>query len=215
MFKKAVLLATATLTTVAVAGCTGSPGPSAGAPVSAPAQQSATAAPAATAGGGAGATKSPGTKPGTTKPTPASDPGDDGNWFGALKPCERGLPTEVQRLERADLTGDGVAEALVARTCEPVTSRWPSTVEVFDGTTGEKPRRLGVLLEDAGAADHPWFVSLTVSGGTVSVTAHGVSANSPLACPDLKLTYQYRYAGGKFTRTSRKATKSADCLSAS
>ncbi|MDI6100993.1 hypothetical protein QLQ12_20480 [Actinoplanes sp. NEAU-A12] len=236
MLKKAVLLATAALTTVAVTGCTGSPDevPS-GSSVSASAQRSGAGTTETEAGRGAaqptageatagGATATGATATGATaaKPSRTSDPGDGGgasgdagdggNWFSALKPCPQGLPTEIQRLERADLTGDGVAEALVARSCEPVTSRWPSTVEIFDGATAEKPRRIGVLLEDAGAGDHPWFTSLTVSGGTVAVKAHGVSPGSPLACPDLKLTYQYRYEGGKFARTDREATKAADCL---
>lgn len=232
MVKKVVLFATAALTAVAVTGCTGSSaGSSAEATAGAAAHSAGAGVPGAGSSGGAagpgatkeGATGSGAAGSGATKPSRSSDPGeagaaggdagDGGNWFGALKPCPQDLPIEVQRLERADLTGDGVPEALVARTCEPVTSRWPSTVEIFDGATAEKPRRIGVLLEDVGAADHPWFTSLSVSGGTITVKAHGVSEGSPLACPDLKLTYQYRYAGGKLTRTDRKAVKSADCLS--
>ena len=226
MFTKAVVLAAATLTTVALAGCTGSPqaapagepgsaAPAGGTGADAPRSGTSAGAPrseaSTAAAGGTGTTGSRAPKP--TKPAAgAGDAGDGGNWLNAVKACPDGMPTEIQRLERADVTGDGVAEALVARTCEPSTSRWPSTVEVFDGTTGEKPRRIGVLLEDAGAEDHPWFTSLTVSAGTVTVKAHGVGEGSPMACPNLKLTYSYRYDGGRFTRVERKATESADCL---
>ncbi|WP_221322324.1 hypothetical protein [Actinoplanes sp. L3-i22] len=171
------------------------------------------AEPTATATGTARPTATGGVKPTAVTPVRTSDPGDGGNWFGALQKCPNGgQATEVQRLEFADLTGDGVKDALVARTCQASTSYWPSTVEVFDGTTGEKPKRIGTILKDVGSDDLPWFQSLSVSGKVVTVKTYGTSAKGQQSCPDLKLTYRYEYRSGAFTRIGRQATTVADCL---
>ncbi|GIF04114.1 hypothetical protein [Actinoplanes siamensis] len=118
----------------------------------------------------------------------------------------------MQKLVYGDVTGDGVPDALVARTCEAATSYWPTTVEVFDGASGANPRRVGTLLTDVGDKDLPWFRSMSVSGQTVTIKAYGTSPRAERACADLELTYRYDYRGGEFTRTGRQATRSAECL---
>jgi hypothetical protein len=208
MRTKIVVFAGAAAIALLATGCTDQ-----GAPVAAPsAEKAASSAPTA------GSTSKPVVTAVTTakpqpKPSATGDAGDGGNWFGALAACRFAeQKTEVQKLVLADVTGDGVADALVARTCETTTSYWPSTVEVFDGTTGEAPKRIGTLLGDAGAADLPWFQSMSVSGRTVTVKAYGTSKDAPRACPDLKLTYKYSYSDGKFTRVGRQATEATGCL---
>lgn len=228
MLKNAALLTTAALTVALAAGCSDSttagtapttstvPAASAAAtPTSDPGDNGLKTTPAGT-GGKATRTSDPGDGAATPTSDPGdpngSDAGDGGNWFKAAKPCPTGQAVEVQKLAFGDVTGDGVDDALLARACEPITSRWPSTVEVFDGTTAEKPRRLGVLLADVGKADFPTVMDLSVSGGVLTVKAHGVGADSPQACPNLKLTYKYRYSGGELTRTGRTVTTSSSCL---
>ncbi|MEU4619885.1 hypothetical protein AB0G04_07885 [Actinoplanes sp. NPDC023801] len=214
MLKKVVLVAAAGLTAVAVTGCTGSSGEPAGAGGGVPSAS----APAGAASAPARATSAPETgssNGGAAQPTRTSDAGDGGNWFANLEACpNEGQKAEVQRLEFADVTGDGVDDALVARTCEAFTAYIPSTVEVFDGTTAgdAKPKRIGVLLKDAGQADLPWFTSMSAKGGTVTIKAYGVAENGIQACPELKLTYVYRFGDGKFERTGRTATNAGDCL---
>ncbi|GAA4957533.1 hypothetical protein [Actinoplanes utahensis] len=232
MLKNAALLTTAALTVALAAGCSDSTtaGTAPAATTAPAASGAATATPTSDpgdnglrttpAGNGGKATRT--SDPGDgAKATPTSDPGDPngsdpgdgGNWFNAAKPCPAGQAVEIQKLGFGDVTGDGVDDALLARACEPITSRWPSTVEVFDGTTGEKPRRLGVLLADVGEADFPYVTDLSAAGGVVTVKAHGVGDGGSQACPNLKLTYKYEYSGGTFTRTGRTVTKSSSCLS--
>ncbi|MFC7534039.1 hypothetical protein [Actinoplanes sp. GCM10030250] len=147
-------------------------------------------------------------------PAAVGDAGDGGNWFSALADCpDEGQEPEVQRLIQADVTGDNVKDALVARTCEASTSYLPSTVEVFDGLAGgEKPRRIATLLDEAGATDLPWYRSLKVEADLVVIQAYGVSPDGVPACPDLKLTYTYRWSGGDFERVARETAKTTDCL---
>ncbi|AEV86277.1 Transmembrane protease, serine 13 [Actinoplanes sp. SE50] len=234
MRTKIVLFAGAAAVALLAGGCgdkaTPAAAPGAGAVASAAsgvaaAPGGASAAPADAANSAPGVTPTKNTpvstsqpKPGTTKdgqpgPAPAGDPGDGGNWFAALTPCpNKGQQHEVQKLVFADVTGDGVKDALVASTCQTTNAYWPSTVEVFDGTTGKKPKRLGVLLKDVGPTDEPWYVSSSVSGKVVTVKAYGLSAQAPRACPDLNLTYTYKYGNGTFTRTGRQAAKASGCL---
>ena len=215
MLKKAALFTTTAVTVALAAGCTGSTDST---------PSTAAGGTAATTGSSVPATTTPTSDPGDNgaTTTPTSDPGDNGaqigdagdggNWFGAIESCPPGQAEEVQKLAFGDVNGDGIKDALVARTCESITSRWPSTVEVFDGTTPEKPRRIGVLLKDAGPTDFPWITSVGVSGGVVTVKAHGVGKDSPQACANLKLTYRYTFQDAAFTRTGRTATTAADCL---
>lgn len=214
MRTKIVFFAGAAAIALLAAGCSDKVAPTAAPTVSSTASDAATSP--ATAAPSATPTTATTTKPAAVPvktTTPASDPGDGGNWIAALAPCPvKGIKTQVQKLAFADVTGDGVDDALVARTCESTTSHWPSTVEVFDGTTGAKPKRLATLLEEVGSTDMPWVVSVKGSGSTVTVKAYGLSAEAPKACPDLTLTYTYKYSNGDFTRTARKAVASVDCL---
>ncbi len=216
MRTKIVVFAGAAAIALLTAGCTDKSTPVAApsapaAPVSSPASAPATTqAPTA-----APATSKPVVVPvKTAKPTPVGDAGDGGNWFAALKPCpNKGQQVVVEKMATGDLTGDGVNDVAVARSCTAVTSYWPSTVEIFDGAAGgEKPKRIATLLDDLGPTDMPAVQSLKAGGRTLTVTAYGLSAKAAHACPDLKLTYQYKYSGGEFTRTSRKAVTAKDCL---
>ncbi len=147
----------------------------------------------------------------TAKPAPAID-GDD--WIPALAPCRSDeQKVEVEKIVTEDLTGDGVDDVVVSRSCTAITSYYPSTVEIFDGAAGSRqPKRIAALL--AGDLDMPSVRSVKISGRTLTITAHGVGKKAPAACPNLKLTYDFKYSGGKVVLTNRKAVTvtSGDCL---
>ncbi|BCJ40543.1 hypothetical protein GCM10010168_81230 [Actinoplanes ianthinogenes] len=217
MRKKIVLFVGAAAIALLATGCseTAKPAATSAAPApvpSSPAPVATTSAPAAEPTSGSGAEPVAAVPVKSAKPKSAGDAGDGGNWTAALAGCPfDGQEVQVQKLVMADVTGDGVDDALVARTCTTTTTHWPSTVEVFDGTTGAKPKRLGTLLAEAND-EGPWYVSSSVSGSVVTVKAYGYSAHTPLACPDLRITYKYGFSAGTFTRTSHQATKAKDCL---
>ncbi|MEV4703379.1 hypothetical protein [Actinoplanes sp. NPDC049316] len=116
----------------------------------------------------------------------------------------------------ADVTGDGMDDALVARSCEARTSYYPSTVEVFDGASqSTHPRRLATLLREVGPADQPWITKLRVTGRQVVIEANGTDSRDDNACPSVSFTYRYRYSSDGFQRVGRDAaTRTSACRSA-
>ncbi|MFI1988557.1 hypothetical protein [Actinoplanes sp. NPDC020271] len=218
MRTKIVFFAGAAAFALLTAGCGDKTTPAAAPSAPAPATTTAAApAPAESASVPAAAptTSKPAVTPvKTTKPKPTSDAGDGGNWLAALKPCpNKGQEVDIEKMATGDVTGDGLNDVIIARSCTAITSYWPSTVEIFDGAAGgEKPKRIGTLLGDLGATDGPAVQTVKVDGRVLTITAYGLSPKAAVGCPDLKLTYQYKYSGGGFTRTSRKAVTSADCL---
>lgn len=141
--------------------------------------------------------------------------GDGGDWDVYILECEN--PEQeavVQTVVTADVTADGVADALIARTCDTTTSYHPSTVEVFDGSSpAQRPWRVGKpLLSDVGATDKPWLTGLRVQSGVIVVEAAGTGDGDAGGCPKLRLTYRYRLEDTAFERLDRTATPSTTCL---
>jgi hypothetical protein len=119
----------------------------------------------------------------------------------------------VQHVTTGDVTGDGVADSLVARTCDGATPYFPSTVEVFDGSSpAQRPWRIGTpLLKDVAATDRPWVTAVAVQSGEIVVQANGTAGSG---CPKLKITYRYALEGTALNQKSRDTTGSAGCLPA-
>ncbi|MCA2218209.1 hypothetical protein [Jidongwangia harbinensis] len=141
----------------------------------------------------------------------SSEPAEEIDWSTRVQACPNpGQPVIVQHVATGDVDGDREPDTVVARTCEPSTSYWPSTVEVF-GSAEDKRRRLGVLLEDVGATDRPWVTKVAVDNGTVVVEAYGVDETSEGNCADLNFTYRFRYAAGAFTREARDVGNANKC----
>ncbi|GAA1637772.1 hypothetical protein [Actinoplanes couchii] len=141
--------------------------------------------------------------------------GDAGDWDAFIEECKN--PEQealVQLVTTGDMTGDGTADALVARTCDASTSYFPSTIEVFDGASpASGPVRVGTpILTDVGPTDQPWVVGMAVKNKAVTVTAYGTDSTDSNACPKLRLTYRYQLQGDAFEQVDRAATKSASCL---
>lgn len=169
----------------------------------------------------------PAAAPASSSPgEPTSDPGDgdmlagqgDGaDWATMVQPCPGGDRRSiiVQQVVTADVTGDGTHDALVVRSCRAATSYVPSTVEVFDGASSSAdPRRVGTLLADVGRTDRPWVTRVRAGDGVVVVEANGVDRHSDRDCPDLHVTYRYRYGDGTFRRDGREVGNAARCLPA-
>ncbi|MDI6097423.1 hypothetical protein QLQ12_02260 [Actinoplanes sp. NEAU-A12] len=141
--------------------------------------------------------------------------GDGGDWDAYILECENAeQEAVVQTVVNADVTADGVADALIGRTCDASTSYFPSTVEVFDGSSpAQRPWRVGKpLLSDVGSTDKPWLTGLRVQSGVIVIEANGTGGADSNACPKLKLTYRYQLKGTAFERLDRTATESATCL---
>ncbi|GLW31588.1 hypothetical protein [Actinoplanes regularis] len=214
MRTKIVVFAGAAAIALLTAGCTDKPAPATAPSAPAPVATSAAPAPVESASTPAAApttVKPVATPVKTAKPAPEID-GDD--WIPALEPCRsKEQKVEVEKIVTGDLTGDGVDDVVVSRSCTAITSYYPSTVEIFDGAAGSRhPKRIASLL--GGDLDMPSVRSVRLSGRTLTITAHGVGKKAPTACPNLKLTYDYKYSGGKVTLTNRKAVTvtSGDCL---
>ncbi|HWS34673.1 MAG TPA: hypothetical protein VN408_18270 [Actinoplanes sp.] len=143
--------------------------------------------------------------------------GEGADWDTFIEQCKnREQEALVQLVTIGDVTGDGTADALVARTCDASTSYFPSTIEVFDGSSpAAEPARVGTILTDVGPTDQPWVTGMTVQDKVVTVTAYGTGSGDSNACPKLELTYRYQLQGSAFEQADRAAKKSADCLEVS
>ena len=162
----------------------------------------------------------------TTEPTgksTGSDPGDgdmlaglgtDADWVKFLERCpDSRQKVMIQKVVTGDVNRDGVHDAVVGHACSPVTSYWPSEVDVFDGaSSSRKPKRIGgTMLAEVGASDRPYLDGLQVKDGVVVIKAYGVDEDTEPACPSIYRTYRYKYAGGEFKRADREASNANHC----
>ncbi len=110
-------------------------------------------------------------------------------------------PTMFQKLETreviyADVTGDGVKDALAHVQCSQSTESWPEELRIFDGnSSSETPTLIGTLLNDANVRN----VTVNVPDATtIDITSTTISQNGSLADPDLIYKRQYRWNGQEF-----------------
>jgi hypothetical protein len=139
--------------------------------------------------------------------------GTDADWKKYLKACpDSRQKILIQKVTTGDVNGDGTYDALVGHACSPITSYWPSEVDVFDGASSTSaPKRLGTLLADVGASDSPYLDSLKVKNGTVVIGAYGAEAGGDRTCLSTYFTYQFKFKSGKFTRTARTIGDANHC----
>jgi hypothetical protein len=160
--------------------------------------------------------------PGASEELPeAEDPagnlagvGKEADWDAFVLACDN--PEQeavVQQVTTGDVTGDGIADSLVARTCDGATPYFPSTVEVFDGSSpAHRPWRIGTpLLKDVAATDKPWVTGVAVRSGEIVVEANGTAGSG---CPKLRITYRYALEGTALKQRSRSAADGGSCLPA-
>ena len=105
--------------------------------------------------------------------------------------------TEVDSVRYADLTGDGLTEAIVAAACWTDTSQNPINVFVYDGTDRRPPLdRLLTIGKDQ---------YLKTRDGTHEGRHHHRDLRGPqrpgtALLPDLKITQKYQWSDGAFHR---------------
>ena len=105
--------------------------------------------------------------------------------------------TEVASVRYADLTGDGLTEAIVAAACWTDTSQNPINVFVYDGTDRRTP--LARLLT-IGKDQYLKTATVRTKGATITVTSEALSDDAPRCCPDLKITQRYEWRDAEFHR---------------
>jgi hypothetical protein len=103
----------------------------------------------------------------------------------------------VANVEYGDLTGDGVADAVVSLTCSTTTSSNPLRIEAFDGTSApDHPKSLGVLVSES----DPIYVEeadVTIASPSVTVAARALGPDAAMAAgPQVKFTQTFTYRDG-------------------
>lgn len=105
----------------------------------------------------------------------------------------------VLSAQRADLTGDGRKEAVVAGSCFVRSGPDHAYVFVYDGAdVGSRPTALVRIGEDQDLTT----ATVKVGGNQVTVTSQALSKDAPLCCPDLRITQTYVWGGSRFLRKS-------------
>lgn len=127
-------------------------------------------------------------------------------FFGCLPPSGESWDQFLPEIRYADVTGDGVPEALAIGACPSPTSGNPSMVVIFSGTSpGDHLRKIGRLPESR----HDYFVNLRVGikGDVLTLNGSTYSPGTPLCCPNVELTISYRWRGGRFIEIERSSHK--------
>jgi hypothetical protein len=107
----------------------------------------------------------------------------------------------VTSVRRADLTGDGRTESIVAAACRSTTAPNPVRVFVHDGAGRRAP---GKLLLTIGTNQYLTSAELTITGRTVRVVSRALSDRAPRCCPDLRITQSYTWTGTDFRPSGMK-----------
>jgi hypothetical protein len=203
-----VMLAVAGCAVVATAACSSPSTPPVAAPTTLPSASAGVGGPDAEA---PSPTASPTASPSATSKKPPTGQGGESSevdWkrvaFRTLG-CKHhaGLPdrAEVQRVDHADLTGDGQRDAIVTASCPTTTSTNAVHVFVFDGDSTGKP------LLDAGKGEYLRTADVTVSGRKIKIDAEALSKQASLCCPDLRITQSWRWSGSAFEPEAKSTEK--------
>jgi hypothetical protein len=139
--------------------------------------------------------------------------GKDADWDTFILPCEdKAKEAVVQQVVTADVTGDGIADALVARACES------STVEVFDGSSpAQRPWRIDQPLLSSPTAElrRPWVTGLEVKSGEIIIKANGHAIDAAAkTCRKDRLVFAFKLAGTDFTQLRLENNPTGSCLPA-
>ncbi len=96
-----------------------------------------------------------------------------------------------------DVTGDGVADAVVSYRCVGATAG-PDTVLVYVATAAG-PHLAARLLHGA----DEYVTSVRPTGKGLVLLARGYTPGTPRCCPDLLVRHTYTWQGGHLTETDR------------
>jgi hypothetical protein len=106
---------------------------------------------------------------------------------------------DVVRKVSADLTGDGLPEAVVVVQCAHAASEWPHSAYVYSDATGQ-PTLIGTLVRQG---NENYVTGVRASGHTVTLTLRGWSLYAAGCCPDLVFRQVFTWTGSTFSAGSR------------
>jgi hypothetical protein len=107
--------------------------------------------------------------------------------------------TEVDSIHYADLTGDGLTEAIVAASCFTTTSQNPINVFIYDGADRRSPLARLVTI---GKDQYLQTAEVRTKDATITVTSRALSDKAPRCCPDLRITQKYAWRDAEFHQVS-------------
>lgn len=136
-------------------------------------------------------------------PTPASsaavaDVLEHVDWARVLPMRCAPIPVVVDQVLVADVTADGVPDALVRARCDAAAGSPPSSLFAYAGSAGAAgavggPAPLGPLVTER---DDVLLGAVTVADGVVSVKATSWSGpDVPRCCPDVQRVLRWRWDG--------------------
>ncbi|MFC4069119.1 hypothetical protein [Actinoplanes subglobosus] len=138
--------------------------------------------------------------------------GKDADWDTFVLPCEdKTKEPTIQQVVTADITGDGIADALVVRACDN------STVEVFDGSSpARRPWRIDQPLLSSPTAElrRPWVTGLEVASREIIIKANGHAIDDHGTCRKDRLTFAFTLVGTDFTQLRLENDPAGKCLPA-
>jgi len=151
----------------------------------------------------AAATSSAAPKPAAASPLQGADWAKVTNFHCPLDDQQ----VVVDKAVYGDITGDGVADAVVSLTCSTTTSSNPLRVEAFDGaSTPAHPRSLGVLVSET----DPIYVEqadVTIAHPTITLSAQALGPDAAMAAgPQVKFTQTFTYRDGTLRSGPRKTS---------
>jgi len=136
----------------------------------------------------------------TPKPRIVGTPPTVTNWALQSYPMDcSGVGYLVLQVSYADLTGDGVPDAVVLVRCNAGAGSPPVGLFVFDGATSvSSPRMIATLIStDRGLQGN----AFTIGGTTIAITVYGFSSTSvPHCCPDETLHLSWTWHDGTYTQ---------------
>jgi hypothetical protein len=102
---------------------------------------------------------------------------------------------DVVKVLAADVTGDGLPDAIVRMECAHSASEWPDTVDVYSDNAGI-PTLIGSLL---GQRDSSYASTITAKNNTVTLGLTTWSTYAAGCCPDLNYTRTFTWTGHAFS----------------
>jgi hypothetical protein len=110
-------------------------------------------------------------------------------------PAGLGGKIDVVKVVAADVTGDGLPEAIVRLECAHSASEWPDSVYVYGDASGT-PSLLATLLKQSGSS---YATSISPGAKAVTLGTATWSSYAPGCCTDLNYTQTFTWDGTSFT----------------
>jgi hypothetical protein len=105
----------------------------------------------------------------------------------------------ILKVVTADVTGDGVPDAIVRAQCAHSASEWPDSVYVYSDASGT-PALIGTLLRQS---DQSYANTISAGGDTVTLGLVTWSSFAAGCCPDLHYSQRFTWTGSTFHAGAR------------